>query len=191
MLRGARLTMDADVDGDGDLETGVFDLEDSIRLGPAIRTGDLIGNQFGAQAGAIVDYFTEGEEGRAGFNLDIGGGAEIAEIEFNSFEGSTGRWGDGSSNAAADAEGEEVWRQISVFYQYFRTGTFDSENAATLEWGEFSASGVYEPFSVTFENPGMNFDAAEETSVFSNGITCISTRSIEQANTASNQQNGK
>jgi hypothetical protein len=188
MIDGAKITMSADVDGDGSDETGVFDLSTGITLNPSIRTGDLIGGA-GSSAFSIVDRVIGDDGQRAGFNLDIGGGAEVATIDFRSFEGSTGRWGDGTSNDQADAEGDSVQRQISVLFQYLRTGTYDSRNAIKLEWGEFSDPGVYEALNVTFEEPTLTFDADEQTSAFDGSITFVSTRSIEEATTASNQQN--
>lgn len=188
MLKGARLTMSADVDGTG-VVTGVFDLSTGIEISPRIRTGDLIGPT-GSTVGALVDVATGDDQGRAGFRLDAGGGAAVYDINFVNFEGSDGRWGDGTTNDAADAEGEDVWRQMSVFHRYLNRGTYDSRNAATLEWGEFSSSGVYAPISVTPEEPATTFAAEEESSVFDGSVTLVATRALSQA-AVSQKQNTK
>jgi len=178
MLNGARLTMDADVDGDGNTETGVFDLSNGIDITPRIRTGDLIA-QAGSSAGSFIDYISGDENGRAGYNIDAGGGAAAVDIQFKSWEGSTGRWGDGSGTDQADAEGDAVLRQMSVFWRYLNRGKYDSKSPATFEWGEFSSSGVYDPLQVTFEEPSTSFTAEEQASVFNGTVTVIATRSLD------------
>jgi len=57
-------------------------------------------------------------------------------------------------------------------------GTYDSTSPATLEWGEFSSSGVYSPYKVTPEEPSQVFDATEQTSVNRGDITLVATRDI-------------
>ena len=188
MLKGARLHLDADVDGDGDVENGVFDMSTGIELNPSIRTGKLIGNG-ASTAASVMNYFIDLDAGRAGFSLDAGGGAAVATISFQSFEGSDGRWGDGSGNDQADAEGDDVWRQISVLHQYLDVGTYDSRSPAVLEWGEHATDGVYDPYTVTPEEPSQVFDAKEETSVHQGDITLVSTRDV--ATFLSQQQNTK
>lgn len=178
-LRGATLSMSADVDGDGTDEDGVFDFSGGINIEPGIRTGDLIG-QTGSQASAIVDY-VKSESGRSGFNLDIGGGAAVYRISFRNWEGSSGQWGDGSSDPKADATGEDVWRQMSVWQRYLDWGTYDSRNAATLEWGDYSQSGAYSPIAVTIEEPSASFTAEKQTSVYEGDITLISISALEKA----------
>jgi len=179
-LRGARLTLPADVDGDGQAEQGVFDLSTGVSITPGIRTGDLIG-QTGSQAAALIDYVSPGDQGRAGYNLDVGGGAAFYRVEFRGFEGSSGRWGNGSSDDVADAEAEDVWRQLSVWQRYLNRGEFDSRSPATFEWGDYSSSGAYDPIAVSVEEPAATFSAEEQTSVFSGDVTLISVRAIEQA----------
>ncbi|MFW6435294.1 MAG: hypothetical protein ACOCY1_02835 [Halovenus sp.] len=180
--------MSADVDGDGSKEDGEFSLSAGIEISPGLRTGDLIGPT-GSQAGALVDYVT-GEDGRAGFNLDVGGGYATFRISFRGFEGNAETWGDGSDNPAADASGENVWRQMSVWQQYLDKGTYDSRNAATLEWGEYSSDGVYDPISVTIEEPSATFAATEQTSVFEGDVTLIATRSLAQSSYSQQQDQG-
>lgn len=178
--KGAQLTLKADADNDNSTETGVFDLSRGITISPQIRTGKLIGERGGVFASALNFATGAGDEGRGGFTLDAGAGAHVVVISFNSFEGSTGRWGDGSASDETDAEGEGVWRQISVLQRYLDVGTFDSQNPATLEYGEFSSSGVYSPLEVSPEEPGLTFDATEQTSVFAGDLTFVSTRAISE-----------
>jgi hypothetical protein len=179
MLKGAKLTLEADVDGTGPT-TGVFDLSGDIEISPGIRTGDLIGPT-GSTVGALVDTATGNDAGRAGFRLDAGGGAFVVDVSFVGFQGSSGRWGDGSGDAQADAEGEGVYRQLSVFSRYLNRGTYDSRGAGTLEWGEYSSSGVYAPINVAPEEPQVTFAAQEDVSRFSGSLSLVATRSITQA----------
>ena len=190
MLTGARLHLDADVDEDGTNESGTFDLSKGIEISPGIRTGDLIG-QAGSAAASVIDYISGSEDGRAGFNLDAGGGAKVAEINFSSFEGSDGQWGDGSDNAAADASGEAVFRQMSVLFRYLDRGTFDSRGPAVLEWGEFSESGEFTPLQVSPEEPTVSFAAEEESSVFDGSITLVSTRDISELTSLWQEQDNR
>jgi len=178
-LRGARLTLEADVDEDGNIETGVFSLGTGIEISPQIRTGQLIGRT-GSTIGAVADTFT-GESGRAGFQLDAGAGAFIVDVQFRGTETPKGRWGDGSTNPEADAEGEGVFRQLSVLMRYLNRGTFDSRNAGTLEWGDYSASGAYGPLNVAPEEPQLTFSAEEQTSSFDGSISLVAVRNIEAA----------
>lgn len=177
MLRGAKLTLEADADDDGLIETGVFDLSGAIEISPRIRTGDLIGPT-GSNVGAAFDLISGGDSGRAGFRLDAGGGALVVDISFRNYEGSSGRWGDGSSDDRADAEGEGVFRQLSVFTRYLNKGTFDSREAGELEWGEYSSSGVYSPINVAPEEPQVTFAADEQTSTFDGSLTLVATRNL-------------
>jgi len=180
MLQGAELTLSADVNADGAAETGRFDLSKNVELSPRIRTGPLIGPT-GSTVGALVDSVTGDEQGRAGFRLDAGGGAFVVDINFISFTGSDGRWGDGSSDPMADAEGEGPLRQMSVFLQYLNVGTFDSENAGTLEFAEYSSSGEYTPIAVAPEEPQVTYAANDKGPAFDGSITLVATRSISQA----------
>jgi len=118
-------------------------------------------------------------EGRP--ELSTVGGAAFYRVEFRGFEGSSGRWGNGSSDDVADAEAEDVWRQLSVWQRYLNRGEFDSRSPATFEWGDYSSSGAYDPIAVSVEEPAATFSAEEQTSVFSGDVTLISVRAIEQA----------
>lgn len=180
-LRGARLTLEADVNEDGTAETGVFDLGAGIEISPRIRTGQLIGPT-GSNIGALVDTIV-GESGRAGFQLDAGGGALVIDISFRGYEGSDGRWGDGSADDQADAEGEGVFRQISVLIRYLNRGTYDSRDSGTLEWGEYSSGpdAAYGPLNVAPEEPQLTFAAEEQTSTFDGSLSLVTVRSIEAA----------
>lgn len=180
MIEGAKLYLPADVDNDGEEETGVFDLSNGIEISPSIRTGDLIGPT-GSQVSALVDVFTGGDEGRSGWRLDAGGGAFVVEVAFQSFEGRASPWGDGSGNSMADAPGGSVFEQMSLLFRYLNQGTFDSQQPAVLEWGKYEPEDDYPALEVAVEEPRANFTSDEETSVFDGSITLVSTRSIGKA----------
>lgn len=190
MIEGATLTLDADVDGDGSTESGEFDLSNGIRLSPGLRTSDLIGPT-GAQVSNIIDYVPGTEGGQGGYRLQLEGGAPVYTVNFLGYEGNNDPWGNGTSNAQADASGEGVFRQLSVFQRYLEEGVFDSFSPAILEWGEFESNGEYSERQVTPEDPQLSFDAEEQVSNFDGELTLVATRGIEQAASFSQQQNEK
>lgn len=188
--QGATLTLSADVDEDGNDETGVFVLDGNINISPFIRTGYLIGRT-GSTIGGLIDFATGNDQNRGAFQLDAGGGALGVDIDFNYWEGSSNQWGNtGSGGSAGDATGDPVWRQLSVLIRYLDRGTFDSLGAATLEWGEYSTSGDYRPMSVAPEEPRLTFNAEEQTSMVDGSLTLLSTRSISQAVASQQQEPG-
>jgi len=185
-LKGAELELYADVDGDGDLEHGVFTLSDSdIEVAPTIRTGYLIG-PVGSNVGAIVDIAPGQESGRAGFRLDAGGGAFAVELSAKpgGVTPPDGQWGDGSGDPVADAtDANSVFKSMSVLMRYLNRGTFDSRSGsrAILSWGEYSESGVYNPIKVAPEEPRAQFAAEETSSTFDFSLTLVAVRGIQQA----------
>lgn len=175
-LQYAKLTLDADVDGDGTVESGVFELAGDVSIDLGVRTNFVV-NGLGATINSIFsETVGDGESKRQGLWIDLGGGVEEYTISFNGWEGSSRQWGDGTSNAAADATGEDPMTQVSVLQKYLIVGEFDSRGAATLEWGEFSSSGEYSPIDVVIEDPSLSvdFSEGESRSTFDGSITCLS-----------------
>lgn len=191
MLNGAQLEVSADVDGDGTAEQATFWLGEEMELTPRIETQDLVG-QAGTNALSFVDYVTANDGGHGGINLNFGGGVAATEISFALPAGDPSLdWGDGSNDDAADATGSSVLHQISVWDRYMDLAETDSLAPATLSWGMYSASGVYEPKTVAIQNPTATFDAREQAASFDGSVALVSIRDLENIASASQQQTEK
>lgn len=183
MINGATLSLEADPGGGP--TTGVFDLTGNIDISPGIRTRNPIGST-GTRVSALSDA-TATDANRADYLFDAGAGALVVKVDFRGWEGRADPWGDGSDDPRADASGEDVWRQMSVLTRYLDRGTFDSRGGATLEWGEFSTDGVYEPVPVAPEQPRTSFTATDGTAVFDGSLTLVAARSIDRATLSQRQ----
>lgn len=182
----ATLTLEADPDGDGSLETGVFDMAGNLTVSPGMRTGYLVdgrGSTVNSVVSSLVEQYGEdlGPSKRRGFYVDLGGGAFTIDIEFTGWEGSIDgdgnylQWGDDASvgKTKASATGQGPLTQMDVFMRYLQTGEFDSRNPATLEYGEYSSGGLYDPLDVVVEGPRTT-KRSQSPDTFDGTITCIS-----------------
>jgi len=178
-LNGAKLRISADVDGDGETEDGIFSMID-VEVSPSIRTGYLIGGRGSTVNNIISESVGAGDSKRQQFFLEGGGGAHTIELSFQNWEGADGTWGDPSEPAGseANATGESPISQIDVLMQYLLTAEIDSRNPATLEYGEYSSSGRFDPLAVVLEGPQMT-RAAEDGSWFDGSMTCIAAADIQ------------
>lgn len=183
VLNKATLTLDADVDGDGTAETGVFEMSGNLTISPSIRTGYLVGGR-GSTVNSVASSLAGQEEsGREGFRLDLGGGALIVEIEFDGWEGSPDQWGntgDDSTTTMADATGAAPTTQMEVLIEYLNRGEFDSRDPARLQYGEHHSNGLFSELDVVVEGPNMR-RSAKDGSWFTGTLTCISVQSIDDA----------
>lgn len=179
-LQQATLTIQADADGDGSAETGVFEMAGNLEVTPSIRTGYIIGGRGSTFNAVISNLVADGESKRQGFFLDLGGGARAIEINFRGWKGAIDengnnlQWGNDSSQTKtqASATGQDPLTQIDVLMRYLTVGEIDSRNPATLEYGEYSSSGLYSSLGVVIEGPTMT-RAAEDGSWFDGSMTCI------------------
>lgn len=178
-LQRAKLTMSADPDGDGVDETGIFHFVGNLEITPSLQRNFLLGGR-GALANAIFgDQLQDGESQRQGYYLDLGSGIFTIEVAFRGWEGATDdqgnnlQWGDNSTQALSQtsATGQDPLSQMDVFLKYMTVGTIDSRDPATLEYGEYSSSGVYSALDVVvLDGPTMT-RAAEDGSWFDGSIT--------------------
>lgn len=174
-LQKAKLTVDADVDGDGSAETGIFEFEGNLNITTGIRTGFIIENRGSTINSVVSSNIGNGESKRRGVFLDLGGGTHYVEVNFRGWEGSPGQWGDDGTDdgvSKTDATGAGPVSQLDVLKKYLLVGEFDSRGPATLEYGEYSSSGVYEPLDVVVEAP-QSTKAAEDGSWFDGSITFL------------------
>ena len=194
-----------DVDGDGNDEQGKFVLAGNLEISPEWRTGFLIGGRGSSINNVLQTAATgEGERGQ-GYYLDLGEGAHTIEINFRGWEGSQvpdtydsngkpatykdaqwGDTGDSSTKTKTDMTGESALSQINCLEYYLSNVPVDSNNLATLAYGEYSSSGVYDPVDVVIEGPSMT-KAAEDGSWFDGSMTLIEAAAFDDILSASNR----
>lgn len=193
-LNRAVLTIEADADGDGTAETGVFEMGGNLTVRPQIRTGFLIedrGSTINSVIASWVDDYgaADGETSkRRGFYVDLGGGQFTWDIEFRGWEGSVDdegnslQWGDdpAPSRTQTSATGEPPMTQISVLMRYINNAEIDSRGPATLEVAEFSTNGLYDPLDVILEGPQTTARASEPDG-FDGRMTCIHAADLNDA----------
>lgn len=164
---------------DGEEVTGTFVFPDSVSVELEIRTQEFVASQGTGSVviGSVLEYLDigDGEDLRGVFQIDIGGGVFAVTIDFMGFDGSPHQWGDtGNGGTPTDATGEDVHAQMAVFAKYLDAAKLDSQNYATLEVGEFSEGGKYDPLNVVPENPNVVFDSEQQSSVFDGSVTWVS-----------------
>lgn len=189
MLEYARLTIEADVDGDGTDETGIFELYGDLDTTSGVRTDWTVDGALGTVNSVISGLADDGEDKRQGFYGDLGSGSHFVQIDCSSWEdatkadGSPLQWGDDPEpgRSATSATGADALTQLHVLERYLTVGETDSRNPATLEYGEFSQSGLYDPLGVVLEEPQLTRNHSEETSSFSLSLTCIAAADLREA----------
>ena len=185
----AELRVSGDPDGDGVEETGVFKMGGNLQIEPFIRTGFVVGGSQSQVNSVVANLIDPGESQNQQFFLDAGAGAFGVTVEFRGWEGARDaagnplQWGDtGDPNqlTATDGTASDPVSQICVFLQYLLTGTADSREPATFEWGEWATDGLYEPIDVVLEGPEMT-RAAEDGSWFDGTLTLIAAADVRKA----------
>jgi hypothetical protein len=198
-LDGFKLTIqNADVDNDGSAETGVFRAKHNIMYSFGTRTGPI--GEGGSQLWSIIASWYEDQTGsqvlgdgkRQQLRLDLGAGAHTCELDFKGFEGSSLQWGDPTEavGSPANATGEHVIDQMQVLDRFLQVAEIDSRDghAATLEVGEYSENGRYNPINVAPEDPEVTFDSENQSSVFSGSITFVEIATLGDAYDATQRQ---
>lgn len=187
-VKGAILRIEADVDGDGTKESGVFDMGIEVETSTKFRTGYLVGGR-GSSANAIfTDLVSDGESDMEGVYLGFGGGVKVVEVKFQNYKGSSHQWGNtGNGGTKADATGEDAITQADVLARYIEAADIDSREPATLEHGEYSQSGRYSPDQVALEQPSLSRNYSDDGNWFSGSLTCPSAADLTQALDAQNR----
>lgn len=173
--RYPKLTIEGDVDGDGNAETGVFEFK-SADVSPIDRTGYL----FRSGEGGIVSTIVSRTTGEKGSETLIAGNNTLAfEIEITSWEDANAQWGNDASQTItqASATGAPAITQLCVLLRYIVESVSDSGNPATFEWGEFASDGLYSPLGVAVEQPQLR-RGREQSSTFTATITVVSVRDV-------------
>lgn len=193
----ARLTIDGDVDSDGSIETGVFEItggnerEGGLTIEHQTRTGYVVSGQ-GSSVNAFIGDLLGNKSNTKGVYTSPGGSQFTTTIEFSSWSGSGGQWGDtGNGGSKTDATGDGPLEQIHVLSYWLRNIAIDSlpswasnvsAGPATLEVGEYTAesSTRYDPLPVVLETPTFRH-GSQNPSSFSGTITCIEAADLSKA----------
>ena len=200
-LSTATLTLPpADVDNDGNDETGVFVMSGDLTItlsterNYVFRTGGTASSLTALVSeyyeGASGNQFGKGDGKRKQFFVDAGGGQHVVEVDFTGWEGSDNQWGntgDASQLTAADATGEPAATQMQVLDRYLQVATISSASPAMLSFGEYSAEGVYDPIDVVIEQPTATFDPERGTSIYDGSLRFIEVGSFDAAIDAINR----
>jgi hypothetical protein len=174
--------LEASFPGSTGTKTGRFEFKKATVV-ERIRTGLLVDNGFDDLLGGL-SQFVDGMSGRQGISLDSGGGQHVYEIDLQSLGAVDGQWGytdDRDTLGIATATGGDRIQKMQVLNNYLRYGTPDSENPATLIYGEYGPDGQFgEGISVVPESPEVTA-ARDESSVYDVSITLIDTLDLSDA----------
>ena len=187
---------EGDIGAPSDPVTGQFTLAGNLEITPSFRTGYIIGGAGSAINSVIQQFVGDGEASKGqGFFVDLGGGAHVIECSFWSWKGAKdadgndlqwGNTGDASQKTYGDTTGAKALSQINCLEQYLRSIKIDSQSPATLEYGEFSPSGMYDPLDVVLEGPTFN-KAAEDGEWMTGTLTMIEAAAIDDVYSANSR----
>lgn len=174
------LTVEADIDDDGTLETGEFHFGGNVDVTSGTRTGYIAGGVGGQLNAFFGSALGDGPSRQEGIHLGAGGGTRQWQLSFRGWKGSNLRWGDtGNGGSIGDATGEHPLTQISVFQEYLARGDVDGRNPATFEYGEYHPDGRFDPVDVVVEEPGLT-KSFEDGSSFDGDMTLLATANLNE-----------
>ncbi|QRY21739.1 hypothetical protein JT689_01655 (plasmid) [Halobacterium sp. GSL-19] len=183
---------------DSELGTGIFEMY-STNIQPSLRTGYVVGGRGrGSTVNAVLGQITnDGEDSkRKGVYLDAGGGSLIWSIGFRQWSESTGpdgdplQWGDDpdpSVHTKTSASGDaRALSKLECLVYWLAQSTIDSENPATLEYGQHYPDGVYSAKDVVFEEPQIR-NVADDGTWISGDLTLVSAANLSQIQDAASR----
>lgn len=188
-LQHGVLELDADVDGDGNQETGVFEMVGDLEFGQDIIADHILSRELGNINSVLTGFSGSLKSKRTSFYVDLGDGVNRFNINFLGWEGVNAghQWGDGSSDPVADATGSSPYHQAQCLAEYLRMGEYDSRDEdARLRIGEYSdgtyaedgSDGVYDDYiHVTVKNYSLN-RVADNPVAFDGSITLEETQDL-------------
>lgn len=103
--------------------------------------------------------------------LGMGSGAHEITIEFTTWQGDTREWGGFGSDASPTTKLQALNRALS-------TTRITSDSPATLEIGEYSSSGSYNPLPVVVKESTLTFSSREQASSFDGHIQFIESADV-------------
>ena len=154
-----------------------FAFRANIELTFGVRTGYILdgsGSTWTAIASSILGEDNPfGDFGfRQGIYLDLGGGEHMFEMEAEGFAG--------SDLAFGGVAGEDVLTQASVLDNAIAETQIDSFSPATIEFGEYSATGRFAPLSVVIESPRSTVDYQNSPSTFDVNMIFLEAASFDE-----------
>jgi hypothetical protein len=192
-LDRAVIEIDADVDGDGSDETGVFHMVGDLEIQQIVRPDPILGPELQNIQSAIRRILNDGEANRKGAYVDIGAGRHAFEFNFLGWEGAQDsdgnpvQWGNtGTGGTVGDATGEDPLVQMQVFHRYLQVAVVDSFNPARLYVGEYTDGtygtegrySQYTPMKVMLETQRGVRDAMNPNS-YDGSITAVEVLNLE------------
>lgn len=133
----------------------------------------------GTQALALYKQFVEngGQQDRAdslkqSATLGAGAGTRTIQVRGTQYVDSQDAWGSASASDSATTKRD-------VFDQALATADIDSENPATLELGEFSTGGQFDPLPVVILQSSITTDTTQEASSLGVSLECMETASLD------------
>jgi len=165
-LEGVRITLPDGTTffGRGDLTVQVRHKSNFLLEGGSSvigAAGNLFDDVGGQGSSTIKTPLASGHIGAAG-------GFRRITVDFSQWAGSTDAWGPASS-------GDSVQTKMSVLDAELARSNPSSLDPATLEYGEFHGSGMYDPVPVVFEEVNPVVDHGETSSSFRPSVTCEET----------------
>lgn len=130
-------------------------------------------NEFVSEGGDPNNQDTNYQGAFVGF----GAGVHTIEIEIHSFKGSGENWGDADTSAG----GDEPITLMQTLLHDIVTKQADSSAPVTLEVGEFSASGKYDPIKAAIGDVNLPKDFRENPSTFRGTIEFFDAVDLQQA----------
>lgn len=184
---------------------GTFCLAGQLEIVPSFRTGYVVGGS-GSAINNVIQQYTSDEEAAngQGFFIDLGSGAHVIEVNFRSWSGARvpasydadgkptdwepaqwGATGDPDSKEYADTTGAHPLSQLNTLEQYLRHLKIDSASPASLQYGEYSPSGLYEDsLDVVLEGPQFTRASDQPTPTFDGTLTMIEAAAIDDVYSA-------
>lgn len=198
-----------DIGSPNDPVQGVFEFAADIEIAPSFRSGFLVGGA-GAQINNVIQEGSGGDGAKGkGFFIDAGGGPHVVELQARGWSGARvpdtynadgtidtykpaqwGSTGNPDTDDYGDATQEHPLTQLNVLEQYLRHIKIDSNSTATLEYGEFSSSGRFEPLDVVLEGPQGVRSSDGPPSAFDFTLTCIEAQALDEVVSAVNRTVG-
>lgn len=167
-----RIEIDGDVDGDGTVETGVFEFgpaeEGAFRVEDRIETNYLINGSGQQVSGIFATLLGEGDDKNKGLFTDLGAGLRTWQIGFQNpgeqldSDGNHYQWGASDDPSVVDetsATGAGFVTQSQILMNYLTTVNIGSRNPMRLHWGEYSDTGLFGgPINVVPQAPNTVLD---------------------------------
>lgn len=194
-----------DIDGDGNAESLVFEYSDNLTITHSTRTGYLTGEN--GSTSTIIDILTDligdvsdvdiDRQGRRqSLFTDLGGGTRVVETRGDTVT-SDGehQWGTGNGGKW-DATGEDALTKIQLLDEALTLAEIDSRPAdgnypeghlATLEVGQFSDNGRWDPLGVVPEQPQGTAEFEQRSSAATIDINYVAAVSLDIAFDATKQ----